>query len=250
MQLTWTGIQQHKPAIFDWLVLMISLMLSLAFLRLSDLTASSIFSGWMLAVALIYTTGLWLKRKPLYARLAGREKQELNVLFLLFLIIGHWVIMLGVVIVSEPAFRQLTGLPPLTDDDQRSGYSVFTAIVLSIALTWLAFKPVKKFSKPVSSNALERQELLGDILLIAGVSLLSFVVWEKSLVEAMTQMDADSFGQLFALFIFLALCYLLFYLPLRYLYLIEERSGRQAWKRLLLVFMIILLRGLFAAWQR
>jgi RsiW-degrading membrane proteinase PrsW (M82 family) len=172
------------------------------------------------------------------------------VLFLLFLIIGHWVIMLGVVIVSEPAFRQLTGLPPLTDDDQRSGYSVFTAIVLSIALTWLAFKPVKKFSKPVSSNALERQELLGDILLIAGVSLLSFVVWEKSLVEAMTQMDADSFGQLFALFIFLALCYLLFYLPLRYLYLIEERSGRQAWKRLLLVFMIILLRGLFAAWQR
>lgn len=250
MQLTWTAIQQHKPAIFDWLVLTISLIMSLVFPRLSDLVNSSIFSGWMLTVLLIYTAGLWLKRKPLYLRISHREKKDPNVLYLLFLIIGHWVIMLGVVIVAEVAFRQIVGLPALADTDQRSGYSVFTAIVISIAITWVAFKPVRKFNKEDTAKHLERRELLGDILLIAGVSMLSFVVWEKSLVEAMTQMTADSYGQLFGLFIFLSICYLLFYLPLRYLYLVEETSSKQTWRRLLLIFLLILIRGLFEVWSR
>jgi hypothetical protein len=48
------------------------------------------------------------------------------------------------------------------------------------------------------------------------------------------------------LFIFLSFAFMLFYLPLRYLYLIEDDSNK-AWRRLLLIFMFILIRALLVA---
>ena len=63
----------------------------------------------------------------------------------------------------------------------------------------------------------------------------------------MAHMPVNGVGDVIMLFIFLGVSYVLFYLPLRYLYLIEDHFSRQAWRRLLLIFILILLRGLFEA---
>ncbi len=244
MILDWKSIQQNKPAIFDWLVFSLSLLLGLIFPKLSDLTASASFSGWMLVSLILYLVGLILKHRPVYHRLstlpAGEQK---NIPYLIFLIIGHWVIMLAVVVIAEAAFLEIIQLPKVPVDAPVSGWRVFISIVVSILITWLAFRPGGKNKNPVSEANLQRREFIGDIILITAVSVFSFVFWEKSLVGAMGQMQHDSFGDMLQLFIFLSFAYMLFYLPLRYLYLIEEHS-RKAWKRLLLIFMLILVRGL------
>lgn len=246
MSVAFNSIKQHKPAIFDWLVFAISILPGLIFPQLKDLTASASFSGWMLGGLVLYMLGLWLKHRPVYHRLAIQAKQQKGISYILFLIIGHWVIMLAVVIIAEGAFRNIIGLPPVPTDSTTSGSVVFTSIVVSILITWLAFRPGGKSRKPVSEKYLVTRELVGDILLITGVSLFSFVFWEKSILGAMAHMRMDSIGEICLLFIFLSFAYILFYLPLRYLYLIEDHSSK-AWRRLLLIFVLILVRGLLEA---
>ncbi len=246
MSVALNSIKQHKPAIFDWLVFTISLLLGLIFPELNDLTASASFSGWMLGGLVLYMLGLWLKHRPVYHRLAKQAKPQKGISYVLFLIIGHWLIMVAVVIIAEGAFRNIIGLAQVPAKSPTSGSQVFTSLVVSILITWLAFRPGGKSRKSVTEKQLFTRELAGDILLITGVSILSFVFWEKSILGAMAHMRMDSIGDICLLFIFLSFAYMLFYLPLRYLYLIEDH-GSNAWRRLLLIFMLILVRGLLEA---
>ncbi len=244
MPVQWNNAKQNKPALFDWLVFTISLLLGLIFPRLNDLTASASFSGWMLGGLGLYLVGLWLKHMPVYHRLAKQGNQPKDISYLIFLIIGHWIIMLAVVLIAEGALRYLLGLPELSGNYPVSGFRVFISIFLAAFLTWFAFRSGTKRKKPLTEKYLYQRELAGDIVLITAVSLFSFVFWEKSLVGALSQMRMDSIGNILLLFIFLSFAYMLFYLPLRYLYLIEDRLNNQAWKRLLVIFLLILVRGL------
>ena len=246
MSVTLNSIKQNKPAVFDWLVFSISLLLGLIFPELSDFIASASFSGWILCSLVLYMLGLWLKHRPVYHRIANQAKPKKDISYVLFLIIGHWLIMLAVVMISESAFRNIIGLPQVPADSPTSGSLVFSSIVVSILITWLAFRPGGKSRKPVTEKYLFTRELAGDILLITGVSLLSFVFWEKSILAAIAHMRMDSIGDICMLFIFLGFAYMLFYLPLRYLYLIEDHSSN-AWRRLLLIFILILVRALIEA---
>lgn len=246
MNAPWNNIWQNKPAIFDWLVFAISLLMGLIFPELRDLTASTSFSGWILAGLVLYIIGLWLKHRPVYYRLAIKGRQQKHPALLLFLIMGHWITMLAVVVIAEQAFRQLVGLPAVPKDHPTSGWQVFINIVVSIAVTWFAFRPARRSNKTLTEKYLIRRELIGDVVLISAVSMLSFVFWENSILSAMAHMRMDTLGNITVLFIFLCFVYMLFYLPLRYLYLIEDQP-RQAWRRLLLIFILILVRGLFEA---
>lgn len=247
MATTRNRIKQQKPALFDWLVFTISLVMGLVFPELKNFAAAASFTYWMFAAMLLYMAGLWLKHRPVYYRLAKEGRGPQSVPYVLFLIIGHWVIMLMLVIFSIDAMRGIAGLPQVPLDKSLSGWQLSGCIVLSLFITWLAFRPGGKSRKLLTEASLFRRELAGDILLISGVSILSFVFWEKSLLGAMEHMQLNSFGNICVLFIFLSVCYVLFYLPLRYLYLIEDRLSSQTWKRLLLIFILILLRGLFEA---
>lgn len=244
MSVPWNSIKQNKPAIFDWLVFSISILMSLIFPTLQNLATSPEFSGWMLASLGLYTAGLWLKHRPVHYRLAKQGKEQTNFFILLFLLIGHWVIMVAAVMLSEDAFRWIVGLPPLPKYKPESAFRMFTGIFTAALLTWLAFRPGGKHKKPLTEKYLFRRELAADIVLICGVSMLSFVFWEESILSTMATMRMDSIGDICMLFVFLSLAYMLFYMPLRYLYLIEDHK-RQAWRRLLLIFILILVRGLF-----
>ncbi len=247
MVVPWNNIKQNKPAFFDCLVLTVSLFLGLIFPRLSDLTTSTSFSGWMLAVLILYLVGLWLKHMPVYHRLAKISNRENDIPLIIILSIGHWIIMLFVLFVAEGAFRFIIGLPKVSGEESRSGMQMVSIIFAATVITWFAFRSGRKIKKQVTEKYFYRRELAGDIFLITAVSFFSFVFWEKSLVGAFAQMRMDSFGNIFLLFLFLSFAYILFYLPLRYLYLIEDRFSRQAWKRLLFIFLLILIRGLLGS---
>jgi len=249
MTLRWNDIQQNRPAIFDWTVFLFSMSMGFVFPSLGGFYDSPVFSRWMLVTLLLYTAGSWLKHRPLYYRLAKAGNPNPPLPFLLFLLIGHWVIFVMVFIFAEQAFKDIIGLKPLPDG-ATSGYSVFAWILGAGFITWLAFRPGRKNPKPLNETHLLARELIADVLLISAVAMLSYVFWEKSLLEMMARMPVNGLGDLLILFVFLAICFVLFYLPLRYQYLIEDHFSRQAWKRLMLIFILILLRGAFEALRR
>lgn len=239
-------IKEHKPAIFDWMVFTISVLLGFVFPHLSDLTASGSFSAWMLGGLVLYTSGLCFKHQPVYYRLAKEGKAVTYIPYLFLLIIGHWIIMLAVLIVAESSFRQMLSLAQMPKDSAATGGQILTAIITAAFITWLAFRPGGKRRKNVSEKKIITTELIGDVVLITGVSLLSFVFWEKTILDAMVHMRMNSIGEICLLFIFLSFAYMLFYLPLRYLYFIEDHS-KKTWRRLLIIFLLVLVRGLFEA---
>jgi hypothetical protein len=88
-------------------------------------------------------------------------------------------------------------------------------------------------------------ELVADILLIAAVSIFSFVFWEKGVMGMLSRASTRTIGDIWFLFLFLSILFLFFYLPLRYLFFIENREGGSNRKRLFLIFDFILLKALF-----
>lgn len=242
MQLTWNNIHKNKPAIFDWLVFALSLLLALIFPSLGDIVKSTSFSVWMLVSLVLYVVGILLKRGPLYGRLAIAGKSRKEISYLLFLIIGHWIIMLSLIIFAEEAFRAVTGMQQINPADPVSGYTVFTSIVTSAFITWVVFKNGRKKKTLYSRNVVYR-ELAGDLILLSAVTMITFIFWEKTILEAMGHMSMDGFGSIMLAFIFLSFAYILFYMPLRYLYLVEEYSTRQTFRRLLLIYLLILIRA-------
>lgn len=243
----WSEIKKNKPAIFDWLVFICSISLGFIFPSLKDLVSSPSFSNWMLAGLVLYITGILLKHQPLYYRLAMSGNKQKGIPYLLFLIIGHWVIMLAAIIFAEAAFRRIMGMTPVSEESTPSGLNTFIRIVLAAFVTWLAYRPGCKSSKLLSEKYLIGRELVADIMLISGVVMLSFVFWEKGLLTAFTYAPMDSIGDICIRIIFLSVAYILFYLPLRYLYLVEDHFSRQIWKRLSLIIILLLVRALFLA---
>ncbi len=240
-------IQQNKSALFDWLVFFISLSLGIAFPSLRDFISSHHFTNWMLAALLLYTIGTLLKHKPVYYRLIRSGKPIRKVPFLFFLLIGHWLIFLMVIIFSESSIRRIFHLPPIDSRKGSDGWIIFASITIATLITAIVFRSRRKIKNidQLSSTALLRQEIVGEVFLIAAVSILSFVFWEKGILTLLTAKPTATIGDVWFMFVFLTICYILFYLPLRYLFLIEDYSNRKTWKRMLLIFGLLLLKSLF-----
>jgi hypothetical protein len=240
-------IHQNKSSLFDWLVFGISLLLGFIFPTLSAFVSSPIFSYCMLASVVLYTAGAWLKHLPLSYRLMRLGKPPEPVPMLLFLLVGHWLIFYGVLLFSEPAFRKIFGMSIVTAESQLNGYMMTACIFLAVYITWLVYRSKRssKKQRSYSPGFLFRRELVADIFLITSISILSFASWEKGVMAALTHKQTRSISDIWGLFVMLSVAYILFYLPLRYLYLIEDHFSRQTWRRLLLIFGLVLIRTLF-----
>jgi hypothetical protein len=200
----------------------------------------------MLMALLLYTAGAWLKHLPLSYRVTTTGEHLREVPYVLFLLTGHWIILITAIIFSGPAARKILSLPPLHEKDPLTGWLIFLSIILSLFITWIVFRSKRKhFKKTYTSQYLFHRELIADIILVAGVSILSFIFWEKGIMTMLANAKTTSISDIWFLFFMLGLCFMLFYLPLRYLFFIEDHSNRQTWKRLLLIFSLILLKSLF-----
>ena len=240
-------IQKNKAAFFDWLVFSTSFCLGFIFPSLKDFVISPWFSYWMLSALLLYTSGVWLKHLPLYYRIIKAGHSQKKIPYVLFLIIGHLLILLTVTIFAESAVRKILDLPSVSEKNIDAGSFIFGNILTASFITWLVFRTGSKIKSVVrlSEKYLFRRELIADILLIAGVAILSFAFWEKGIIALIANKPATTIGDVWFLFIFLAIAYMLFYLPLRYLFLIEDHFSRNTWKRMLFIFALLLLKSLF-----
>lgn len=238
-------IHQHRTALFDWLVMFISFTLGFLFPSLSDFIKSTVFYNLMLIALLLYISGALLKHRPLSYRILIKGSDFRPVSYVLFLVIGHWIIMFVLLILAEPALMGMLGIG--YQSHSSSNLFMLSAAFLAGFITWLVYRNKSKQAKPVliSQTLLFRQELIADILLIAGVSIISFIFWEKGVMEMLSRVSAGSIGEIWFLFIFLALMFLFFYLPLRYLFFVEEKDRSANRNRLFLIFGFLLLKALF-----
>lgn len=245
--INWNNIKENKPAIFDWLVFVFSISLSFVFPSLKDFVASKAFSNWMLAGLILYIFGSWLKHMPLYYRIGGKTE---DIPYLLFLIVGHWCIIIAVMIFSWAAVRRILGMPPVAVENMPFWQMITVVMIGSTFITWLVFRSGNKYKfaskKALSKKYLFFRELVADVFLISGVAMISFVFWEQGVLGLFSRMPLDSIGSAIFILIFLSIAYMMCYLPLRYLYLVEDRFRKQAGKRLLLIFILVLIRCLFA----
>src|SRR5436853_7465491 len=92
------NVKEYQPesraALFDWLVFMTSLFLGFVFPTFTDLIISPFFSLMLLLAMLAYATGTWLKHLPLYYRLLQNGRSAKEIPYFIFLVIGHWLIIL------------------------------------------------------------------------------------------------------------------------------------------------------------
>ena len=120
-------------------------------------------------------------------------------------------------------------------------------MVIASVVTWMVYRTKSKRSnkKKYSEGFLFGQEMIADILLIAGVSIFSFIFWEKGVMAMLGRSATKTMADIWFLFVFLAILFLFFYLPLRYLFFIEDRERGRNRRRLFLLFAFILLKALF-----
>ena len=241
------SIQQNKAAAFDWLVFAISFSLGFVFPTLRELIISPLFSYLMLFALIFYTIGAWLKHFPLYYRLITSGNTSKGVPYTLFLIIGHWVLMLVAIIFSMGAARKILGMRPLTREEEAGGWVALISIVGSSFITWLAYRTKTKLKKEkiFSKKYLFRRELAGDIFLLFGVSIFSFIFWEKGIMALLSSRHNTSLSDIWYMFVILAFTYMFFYLPMRFLFLVEDHFSNKTWKRMLLIFGLLVLKALF-----
>lgn len=237
---------QSRTAIFDWLVFIISLSLGFIFPTLNHFADSPQFAYWMLAALLFYTLGAWLKHQPVYYRLLNSGKQIEKMPALLFIILGHWLIFMMVEQFAEPAIRTIFDLPPV-NPKRTEGEVVLVSGLVATFVTWLVFRSARKSitKKKLSSTYLFRREVIADILLVGSISILSFLFWEKGVMAFLSSKPTVTINDIWLSFGMLCIAYVLFYLPLRYLFLIEDYSSRQTWIRLSLIFGLLMVKVLF-----
>lgn len=241
MALTQAYITRNRPAVFDWLVISISFLLGFIFPTLSDFIRSGDFYAWILCSLLLYTAGAALKDAPLGQRMSFGTAKPRQVPYLLFLAVGHWFIFFFLVLLAEPLIRRYLGLPP---GNTAHPPLLLLGTTFSGLLTWLVYrsKGNRSFRGGRSATSLFWQEMLADIFLTASVSVITFVFWEKGALAMLGTMRTTHIGAIVFMFLLLAILFLLVYMPLRYLYFIEDRG--HPGRRLLQVFAVLLLRAL------
>ncbi|MEO6611431.1 MAG: hypothetical protein ABIT05_04840 [Chitinophagaceae bacterium] len=238
-------IQANRAALFDWIVLTASFLLGFIFSSLRELVMSPVFYEWMLLALLLYVVGAALKHLPLSYRLSNSGKSIQPVPFLVFLLIGHWLVMFVLVLVAGPAIRHLLHLPTLAAKSGSDGKMIVLYMVLAAFITWLVYrdKTKRKKRKEFAPNFLFRLELVADIFLVFSVTVFSFVFWEKGVMGLLSRASTRTLTDVFGLFVLLCVMFVLCYLPFRYLFFIEDRDRGRNGRRLLLLFGFILARA-------
>jgi hypothetical protein len=123
----------------------------------------------------------------------------------------------------------------------------FAGMIFAALVTWLVYHHQKDWPRKNRHTAgyLFWRELIADVLLLISVSVFTFIFWEKGIMTLLTARPAASFTDIGFLFLLFSISYILFYLPLRYLFLLEDHTSRQTWQRMLIIFGLLVIRSLF-----
>ncbi len=239
-------VQANRAALFDWIVLLTSFLMGFVFPSIKDIITSPDFSYWMLTALVLYIAGAALKHLPLSFRLISSSVPVKPVPYIILLLVGHWFIILFLVILAEPAIRTILQLPPNTKNNSASWQLISSAVIMATFVTWLVYRTKSKRQKRIkySPSFLGWLELAADMLLIAGVAIFSFVFWEKGVMAMLARASTQTASEVWFLFVFLSILFLFFYLPLRYLYFVEDRQRGRNRRRLMMIFGFLIVKAL------
>jgi len=236
-----------RSAMFDWVVFFTSFSLSFVFPGFINLVASPAFPWLILGAIFLYTLGAWLKHLPLDIRASLPAYKKRTFPLKYAMMFGHWLILYGALYMLRLHLQNFFGLHfPGEKSGETDWYNWF-CLLFPVFITWLVYRGTRKNNRnKYTENLLFRRELVADILLCLSVSVLTFFFWERGVMGLMTK---DIFPKnapgLMIQFLILAICFVLFYLPLRYLFLVEDHSSRQTWQRFFLIFGFLAIRFLF-----
>lgn len=192
-------------------------LLSLTFLS-DDPQASRTLLIIISAAFAAQLVGAWLKRRPLQARLLARQDGGES--------------LFGCLIVLHFALTLVTscGIVALLLPNSSGGLSVlvFFLCLIPTALVWRAMTPYKKPPEPDWRNS-HGAEVVADLCLFAYM-LVNLAVWNT--LTAGSNVRATGVGDVFSRalgFILLSPVILLFYLPPRLLFLVEDYKYPATW---------------------
>ena len=236
-----------RSALFDWIVFLTSFSLSFVFPGFVSLVASPVFPWLIFSSILFYAIGAWLKHLPLDIRAALPSYKKRTFPLKYAMMFGHWLIFYGALYMLRLHIQNFFGVHFPGEKSGETDWYLWFCFLFPIFITWLVYRDPRKYLPlKYTETSLFRRELAGDILLCLSVSVLTFFFWERGVMGLMTK---DIFPKnapgLAIQFLILAVCFVLFYLPLRYLFLIEDHSSRQTWQRFLLIFGFLSIRFLF-----
>ncbi len=241
-------IEANRAAYFDWLVLGISMALSFIFPVLPREEKLDWFSFLLFGALILYTTGSWLKHLPLSYRVTTAGEKFRTIPYVFFLVVGHWFIFIVVMIFSMGAVYKMFHIRVPVKDAYINSYTIPLCMLGSLLLTWMVYRTKFRLKDPgrYSKQFLFRRELVSDICLVVSVSVLSFIFWETGVMGMMVRERIDTFVDIIFLFFMMGILFMICYLPIRYLFLIEDHTSRQTWQRFLFIFGIFLVRFLFS----
>ena len=191
--------------------------------------------GYLLSAALIAQfLGAVLKARPLQYRLSGQSPRKTVDVFDKFmgvLLFFHFILFTVVCLMS----MALLGIVDLVDrsssgDDLWVGISILIAGLLTYTV-WRAGKrpgdtPTKSIRFP------NVQEALADGLLWVSVSIVTRFFWETWYLEVEPSKGMGFSLLALVLIIALSLLFVVFYLPSRYLFLVEDYRYIRTWVRM------------------
>jgi len=250
-RLTATGVlQPHRlhGLIFDGLVVGGSLLLATA-PRWDGNELPERTAGWLLLAAILtQILGALAKTGPLRQRLVRRAPAEspgCSDRFMQLLLFWHFILF---TVTAAMAFGFL-GIVDLNRPVAETGLEVWPAVAMLIA--GIATTTVWRAGKRSAADVQERcagpgVEYGADALLSLSVSSITFFFWDVVVVGSLDSATGIGFGVRGLVLVFsLSFLFMVFYLPSRYLFLIEDARYAGTWVRAWLVMLLLAWRVLF-----
>jgi magnesium-transporting ATPase (P-type) len=229
-----TSPDRVRGFVFDLAVLAGNIVFSVSILDRSENLSDRNIGFLLLAAMTTQLLGAVLKSRPLQYRLSGKSPRQTDDLldkFMGVLLFFHFILFTIICLMS----LGLLGIVDLVDrtssgDDLWVGVSLLIAGLLTYAV-WRAGKrpekvPTKTIKYPIA------QEALADGLLWISVGIVTRFFWETWYLEIEPSRGIGISLRAIVLLVSLSLLFVVFYMPSRYLFLVEDYRYGRTWVRM------------------
>jgi hypothetical protein len=220
--------------IFDLAVLVGNIVFSVSILDLGENLPDRTIGILLGAAVITQLLGAVLKTKPLRYRLSGtpaRSSADILDKFMDALLFFHFILFsviclmaLGLLDIVEMADNSSSG------DDLWVVVSLIIAGLLTFMVRRAGKRPDEAPTKMIKYPFI--QEALADGLLLISVSIVTRFFWETWYIELETSRGIGLSSRSIVLLTALSLLFVVFYLPSRYLFLVEDYRYARTWVRM------------------
>lgn len=188
--------------------------------------------GWLLGLAVVtQMIGAILKSNPLKYRMGettGGSKAGILRKFMDVLLFFHFILFSVICLMA----MDLLGLVDLSGSGE--DIWVVVSLILAAVLTFTVWRAGKRRDEPPTKMAKYPivQETLADGLLLISVSIITRFFWESWYLELEPSRGIGLTSRAIVLLVALSLLFVVFYLPSRYLFLVEDYRYGRTWIRM------------------